>query len=768
MPETTRAIVRQSIDVRGVVQGVGFRPFVHLLATQHCLAGFVRNSAGRVDIEVEGAELEVASFLGELRAKAPPLARIEEITCRARAVQGDQSFRIEKSDDGQTAGDVVIAADVATCDACLRELFDPTDRRFRYPFINCTACGPRLTIVTGAPYDRSKTTMASFAMCPACRAEYDDPRDRRFHAQPIACAECGPLLRAVDAHGATLALDALGFAAKTLTAGRILAVKGLGGYHLACSAEDAAAVIELRRRKGRDEQPLAVMVRDLAAAAQLCHLSDEERHLLESEARPIVLSVRRTDADLADGVAPGQARLGVMLPYTPIHHCLLRDMARGALVMTSGNPHAEPMAFRDADALERLGGIADAFIVHDRPIHARCDDSVAVVLGGGRPVRTHVRRSRGFAPLPLRLPFEVATPTLAVGGHMKATFALATGRRAFVSHHLGDLDDLLAFEAYRAALAHYEELFRMRPRRVVHDAHPDYASTREAFVRADGAVLVAVRHHHAHLASCMADQGLTGPVIGVCFDGSGLGDDGTLWGGEFLVGGYAGVRRAGHLAGVGMPGGDRASREGWRMAVAHLRSAGIDPARGPFGARIGRSRIGAISDLLESDTRCPRTSSIGRLFDAVASITGACDRSTFEGQAAMALEAVATREPGDGAYPYDVRREDGRWVVDPAPLIRQVCADVDLAASGVAWRFHETLGRMVADVCSRIRDEEQVNDVALTGGVFVNAALSRSATLHLEGAGFRVHRHERVPPNDGGLCLGQIAIAAALDPRGGA
>jgi hydrogenase maturation protein HypF len=510
------------------------------------------------------------------------------------------------------------------------------------------------------------------------------------------------------------------------------------------------------------------MVRDVAAAVRLCHLAEEERELLESAARPIVLSLRRPDADLAGSVAPGQARLGVMLPYTPLHHCLLRDLPGAALVMTSGNRHAEPMAFRDADALQRLGGIADAFILHDRPIHSRCDDSVAIVLGGDRPVRTHVRRSRGFAPLPLRLPFEVATPTLAVGGHMKSTFALAVGRRAFVSHHLGDLDEFLALEAYRAALAHYEELFRVRPQRVVHDAHPDYASTREAFSRADGAVLVAAHHHHAHLASCMADQGLSGSVIGVCFDGSGLGDDGTLWGGEFLVGGYAGVRRAGHLADVGMPGGDRASREGWRMAVAHMRSAGVDPARGAFGARVGQDRIGAIRDLLESDVRCPRTSSIGRLFDAVASITGACDRSTFEGQAAMALEAVASRELGDGTYPYEVRREDGCWVVDPAPLIRQACADVDHALSGVAGRFHETLGQMIADVCARIRDEEHVNDVALTGGVFVNAVLSRSAILHLERAGFRVHRHERVPPNDGGLCLGQLAIAAALDPRGGA
>jgi hydrogenase maturation protein HypF len=771
MPDGCSTLVRRSIDVLGVVQGVGFRPFVHLLASRHALAGFVRNGAGQVCIEVEGEERAVEAFLGALRSEAPPLARIDQVTCAPRPILGDGPFRIESSDERRGDGTVTVAADAATCADCLRELFDPRDRRYRYPFVNCTACGPRLTIITGAPYDRARTTMASFPMCGACRAEYEDPRDRRFHAQPIACPRCGPRLRAVDAHGTELGPDAIAVAAGALRSGKILAIKGLGGYHLACRAGDQATVAELRRRKGRDQQPFAVMVADVVGATRLCEVSADERVVLESAARPIVLLGRRLHAPVAEAVAPELSRLGVMLPYTPIHHCLLREMDGEPLVMTSGNRHAEPMAYDDADALERLAGIADAFVVHDRPIHARCDDSVSLVIGGHEPAATTVRRSRGLAPLPVTLPFDVATPTLAVGGHLKATFALGFGRKAFLSHHLGDLDDLHALCAYRDAIAHYEGLFRMTPRRMAHDLHPDYASTRVACDRAAaaaGVTLVAVQHHHAHLASCMVDRGLSGEVIGVCFDGAGLGDDGTLWGGEFLVGGYARARRMAHLACVGMPGGDAASREPWRMAVAHLRAAGLDPTRGPVAARVGEERVAAMVRLLDAGVRCPSTSSIGRLFDAVASLVGACDRSSFEGQAAMSLEGFARATPDGGAYPFEMRQDASGWIVDPAPLVREVAADVGrgLAPATVARRFHEGLSSMIVDVCSRVREREGLRDVVLTGGVFVNSLLSVLVSEQLTAAGFRAHRHREVPPNDGGLCLGQLAVAAALDAAG--
>jgi hydrogenase maturation protein HypF len=769
MRDTGAQIVRRSIDVRGVVQGVGFRPFVYGLATELRLGGFVLNREGRVAIEIEGAEGAVASFLGELRAKAPPLARIEDIVCAARPPCGEAAFRIETSEPGgeQSPGGIVVAADVATCADCVKELFDPADRRYRYPFVNCTHCGPRLTLVEDAPYDRARTTMASFVMCARCRAEYEDPRDRRFHAQPIACPDCGPQLRALDRAGRSVQGDALAFAATALRAGRILAVKGLGGYHLVCRANDAAAIAELRRRKGRDEQPFAVMVRDGLDAGRHGFVSAQERATLESDARPIVLLRRRPEAAVADAVAPGQARLGVMLPHTPLHHCLFADLEDEVLVMTSGNRHAEPMAFEDADALERLAGVADAFLVHDRPIRTRCDDSVAIVVpesGACLPVR----RSRGHAPLPVSLPFEVKTPTLAVGGHLKSTFALAFGRHAFISHHLGDLHEALALDAYRDAVGHYERLFRLMPERIAHDAHPDYASTREALDHPGRAIRVPVQHHHAHLASCMADCGLSGRVIGVCFDGAGLGDDGALWGGEFLMGGYAGARRLGHLSYVAMPGGDAASREPWRMAVSHAMSAGIDPTHGAFGRRVGRDSIAAMTTLIEKRAFCPSTSSIGRLFDAVASIAGLCDRSSFEGQAAMRLEAAADAdEPGD-PYSYEIHDGATGWVLDPTPLVRQAWTDAERGAGPgvIASRFHVSLARATADICVRIRAREGLDDVVLSGGVFVNARLSALTTSCLTRAGFRVHRHREVPPNDGGLCLGQIAVAAALDAHG--
>jgi hydrogenase maturation protein HypF len=611
--------------------------------------------------------------------------------------------------------------------------------------------------------------MAPFTMCADCRAEYEDPADRRFHAQPIACPACGPRLRALDPKGASVPGSALAAATEALRTGRIVAVKGIGGYHLACCAADDAVVRELRRRKKRDEKPFAVMVRDIPAAEALCALSDDERALLTSAARPIVLLRRRPGTRVAPAVAPGRPDLGILLPYTPLHHLLLEDRGGDPIVLTSGNRSDEPIAYEDGDALERLGSIADLFLVHDRAIHTRCDDSVFRVTGPDGPP-TPIRRSRGYAPTSLSLRTPVTRPTLAMGGHLKATFALATGTHAVVSHHLGDLDNWQALRAYRAALDQYTSLFRTVPTRIVHDTHPDYASTREALARAaGGAAVVSVQHHHAHMASAMADAGLPGPAIGVCFDGAGFGDDGAIWGGEVLVGGYARVRRAAHLAYVAMPGGERAMREPWRMALAHLGASGVPVTETPLPARLSRESLTDVQLLLGRGVGCPKTSSVGRLFDAVAALLGLCDVVSFEGQAAMALEALAgaggTDRGTDDGYSFGILRHDRTMVFDAAPVIRAIVDDQrrgdDPAA--IARRFHEGLAAVVADLCVAAAARSEIRDVVLTGGVFVNARLADRVVRRLRAAGLRPHRHARVPPNDGGLCLGQLAVVAGLD-----
>ncbi|HSQ57940.1 MAG TPA: carbamoyltransferase HypF, partial [Gemmata sp.] len=603
---------RRAIEVNGIVQGVGFRPFVHALAIRRRLAGFVRNRAGAVVIEVEGEGHALDAFLTELVHGPPPLAHIEVVTWETRPPQGEQDFRIEESDSG-SAGSIVISPDVATCRECLAELFDPADRRFEYPFINCTNCGPRLTIVTGAPYDRTRTTMALFAMCPACRKEYEDPTNRRFHAQPIACPACGPRLALLDAEGQRVSTtDPLADFARALSDGAIGAVKGLGGYHLGCDARSSATVSELRRRKHRDEKPFAVMVPDADAAAALCEVNSIERELLLSPQAPIVLLRKRPGTVIAFEVAPRNPCLGLILPYTPLHHLLARAVGGIPLVMTSGNQSDEPIAFRD-DAAEKLRGIADLFLTHDRPIHVRCEDSVTRVIDRAE---SPVRRSRGYSPKPVTLPFECPEPVLAVGGQLKATFALASGWQVFLSHHLGDLDHYEAFRAFESDVDLFEQLFKLRPAWLVHDLHPDYATTRFARMRAArlGTRLHAVQHHHAHMASCMAENGITQSVIGVAFDGTGYGSDGTIWGGEFLTGDYREFRRAAHLRRVALPGGENAVREPWRMALSHLLDAGCSPSLpgvAPTEQRLVRS-------LLEKGINSPLTSSVGRLFDAVA------------------------------------------------------------------------------------------------------------------------------------------------------
>lgn len=753
------ARVRRILSVRGVVQGVGFRPYVFALATRLGLAGSVRNRADGVDIEVEGPPAAVAAFAERLAPGAPAGARIDRIESERRPARGERGFSIAASDPGARA-ERYFAPDLAACAACLGEVLDPADRRSGYPFATCAACGPRLTIARGAPYDRERTTMAGFALCAACRAEYEDPADRRFHAQPIACPACGPRLVAHNGAGRALDVDPLPHAAERLAAGAILAVKGLGGYHLACDATSEDAVRRLRARKHRDEKPFAVLVADLAAARRLCHVSPAEADLLGAPEGVIALLERRAGAVLAPSVAPGNPLVGLMLPYTPLHHLLIRAAAR-PLVLTSGNRSDEPIAFEDADAFARLAGIADGFLTHDRPIHLRCDDSVARVTPAGPVV---LRRSRGYAPAPIRLPHPAARRVLAVGGHLKNTFALGRGHQAFLSHHLGDLGDWSAYGAFRDAVAHYESLFAFEPEVIAHDLHPGYASTGYAIERAGGLGLpvVAVQHHHAHVASCMAEHRLRGPVIGVAFDGTGYGTDGTLWGGEFLVGGYRSVRRAAHLRAVPLAGGEQAIREPWRMALAHLLDAGEDPER--MAARPRPEALRVVRRMVERGPNAPLTSSAGRLFDAAAALLGRRVEASFEGQAAMELEWLAATSAADEVYPFAVTAPSGPErprEIDTRPLVRAMADAVRRGErpADIARRFHNTLAEIIAQGAAALRDDTGIDRVVLTGGVFQNALLAEAASRRLAALGLHVHTHRRVPPNDGGLALGQLAVA---------
>lgn len=762
---------RRAIVIRGVVQGVGFRPFVYNLAARHRLAGFVRNQTGSVQIEVEGEGPALDRFLTELADRPPPLAEIEHLSWEPRAPLGEVRFRVESSED-DGASPVFVSPDVAVCPDCLAELFDPGDRRHGYPLLNCTNCGPRLTIILDAPYDRSRTTMAPFPMCPACQAEYDDPTNRRFHAQPTACPACGPGLRLLDADGRPLPTpDPLGQFAEALPDGRIGALKGLGGYHLVCDARAGSVVAELRRRKHRDEKPFAVMVPDLSAAATLVEISPAEHTLLRSPRAPIVLMRRRLPDGLAEEVAPRNPWLGLMLPYTPLHHLLMRAVGGIPLVMTSGNRSDEPIVHRDDD-WQRLAGVADLFLIHNRPIHVRCDDSVTRVVDG---VELPVRRSRGYAPRPIALPLSCPRPLLAVGGQLKATFALGRDRQAFLSHHLGDLDHYDAYQAFERDVALYQQLFAVTPGTLVHDLHPDYVTTNYARKQAaqSGINLLAVQHHHAHMASCMAENGLTEPVLGVTFDGTGYGSDGATWGGEFLVGDYRSFRRAAHLRYVAMPGGDRAIHEPWRMAAAHLHDA--EMAFAPLTARIRPTEWRTIHQMLQRHLNSPLTSSMGRLFDAVAALAGVRDRVSYEGQAAMELEWLAAEVPPDRTYPFALdpphqvqNTMEAPLVVDTRPLIRAVAAEVlqEVEAAVIARRFHSTLTDMIAAVCTRLRQTTGIATVVLSGGVFLNVLLTCETCARLRSEGFRVYRHRLVPPNDGGLSLGQLAVAAACStPR---
>lgn len=786
-------LVGARIHVTGVVQGVGFRPFVYGLATQLTLKGWVRNTSGGVDIAIDGSPASLRTFVDALRSQAPPLARIDTVSVEERPCNGFSNFEIVHSESIPDAFQP-ISPDVAVCPDCLRELFDPLDRRYHFAFINCTNCGPRFTIIRDIPYDRSKTTMAPFEMCPDCAAEYANPLDRRFHAQPVACPKCGPQIW-LEAGGKSWAAgdQALQEAQALLANGKIVGVKGLGGFHLACDATNAKAVGELRRRKLRVDKPFALMMRDLPTVELHCLVSEPERELLASRERPIVILRRKPESTIARQVAPGQDTIGVMLPYTPLHYLLLaednqqgaprggRALAVGsrpsaALVMTSGNMSEEPIATENDEARERLACLADALLMHDRGIRTRCDDSVVrVFLAPAAPGKSELavdqtvyplRRSRGYAPFPVRLPFD-APPLLAAGAELKNTFCITRDRYAFLSHHIGDLENYETLRSFEDGIAHFERLFRVSPELLAYDLHPNYLATRYILERAEreGLPAIGVQHHHAHLAACMAEHGLSGdlPVIGVSFDGTGYGEDGAIWGGEFLIADYAGYQRAFHLDYVPMPGGDKAVREPWRLALAWLHKAGLEwDEKLPALDITGQVRR-AVLKQLALGVNAPPTSSMGRLFDAVSALVGVRQNVNYEAQAAIEFEAMAAPDKR-GAYPFEIRGESsqGGGVVDPTPVIRAVVDDLRAGVSVpvIASRFHSGVAGMVHDVCRAMRDRYGLSDVALSGGVWQNTTLLQRTVPLLRSDGFIVYIHRLVPSNDGGLALGQAAIAA--------
>ncbi|MEA2210535.1 MAG: hydrogenase maturation protein HypF [Solirubrobacteraceae bacterium] len=787
---------RIRVRVTGVVQGVGFRPYVYRLAGQLGLSGWVLNDSRGVLLEVEGGSRAVAEFLRRLGPEAPPLAIVDSVHSSERPVVPGEAagpFEIRASDGGGVP-DAPVSADSAACPDCLRELCDPQDRRYRYPFINCTNCGPRFTIVRGVPYDRPLTSMSEFPMCEACEAEYDDPGDRRFHAQPNACPVCGPSVvlvahgsahrpgvagrpgsggpvarpgRVVQARGQP---DPIRAAAVALCDGDIVAIKGIGGYHLACRADDEPVVARLRSRKHREDKPFALMVASEAAASALVRLGAAERGLLHSPARPIVLAPRSAQAPVAASVAPRARELGVMLPYSPLHHLLAHDLAGlgvTALVLTSGNVSDEPIAYTDPDAFARLGPIADRFLLHDRPIVTRTDDSVVRVVGcgpGERPRPLMIRRSRGYVPAALPLPGGTRRDVLGCGAELKHTFCLAKGSRAWVSHHIGDLRNYETLQSFTEGVSHFERLFAVEPSVVAHDLHPEYLSTKYGLER-EGVQFVGVQHHHAHLAACLAEHGETGPAVAAIFDGTGYGTDGTIWGGEFLLGDLASFTRVGSLLPVRLPGGERAIRQPWRMACAWLSQLSeAAPALPPtLAAAVTPQAWSSVGGLAQTGLNSPLTTSMGRLFDAVAALCGVRPTVSYEGQAAIEFEAACTGETAADPYPMPLVTGRDGFALDPRPLIAAVMGDLgaDVTVGVIARRFHAAVAAATVCACARASEAAGVDTVVLSGGVFQNRRLLETCLAGLRSRGLRVLVPELLPAGDGGIAFGQVAVAAA-------
>ncbi len=775
---------RLEVSIEGTVQGVGFRPYIYGLASRYKLSGYVRNTPRGLLLEIEGKDQGINKFLIHLRASPPPLARIEKIFHRELPTRGSSSFKIKKSRIALTRS-VFISPDITPCPECLRELFSSKNRRYLYPFINCTNCGPRFTIIQDVPYDRSRTTMERFELCPKCREEYRNPLNRRFHAQPNACPSCGPEVELVQSlasrqyriQNGVKGREAIAKAIELLSRGEIIAIKGLGGFHLACDATNDEAVSRLRARKYREDKPFALMARGIQTIRRYCEVSDEEARLLCSSERPIVLLKKalspKSEVPISEYVAPMQNYLGFMLPYTPLHYLLFHlrtpsSQFPSILVLTSGNISDEPIAYENSDALARLSGIADYFLLHNRDIYMRCDDSVARVYEK-RPLM--LRRSRGYVPQPFRLPFTLRKEILACGAQLKNTFSLGKGDYVFLSHHIGDMENVQTLKSFEQGIEHFKRVFDIEPRIIAYDMHPDYLSTEYAknycSLLTAHCSLASIQHHHAHIASCLADNGVeSGEVIGVAFDGTGYGEDGAVWGGEFLVAGYKSYRRKAHLKYIPLWGGEKAVKEPWRMGLVYLYTV--------FGEKLWNLDIDFISSvpgkhwpsvkkILDKGINSPLTSSMGRLFDGVSSILGICLHNNYEGQAAVELEQRGARREKRGAsrYRYNVEREGDILVIDPELVIKGIVKDLKrgVSISLISLKFHNTISHLICSICQKIKEESGLEDVALSGGVFQNILLLETTVKQLRQLGFRVYTHQRIPPNDGGISLGQLLIA---------
>jgi hydrogenase maturation protein HypF len=761
MAETSKVgVVRKAVDVTGIVQGVGFRPFVYRLAHECGLAGFIANTPAGVTIEVQGDGNLVEQFLARLPEEAPPLAKITSLSPREQELQDDIAFRIVSSRLGATPK-ALISPDVAVCHDCLREMMSPRDRRFRYPFINCTNCGPRFTILRDIPYDRARTSMAAFKMCGACQAEYDDPANRRFHAQPNACWDCGPQLQLWAADGSPLDVaEPLREAARLLEQDGIVAVKGLGGFHLACNAKSEVAVNSLRERKRRVEKPFAVMLPRVEDVERYCLVEDAARKLLLSMERPIVLLPAKPESGLAAGIAPRNRFLGVFLPYTPVHHLLFSSGKFDALVMTSANLSEEPIAIDNQEAGRRLRGIADAYLVHDRDILRRCDDSVVRITTG----RTQMlRRSRGFVPVPVPLERE-SQPILAVGGELKNTLCVVRGNEAFLSQHVGDLENLESYSFFAEAVQHLQRILEVHPKVIAYDLHPDYFSTKWALAQ-EGVRLIGVQHHHAHIASCMAENHLDGKVIGVALDGTGYGTDGAVWGGELFVADYVDFERAAHFEYIPLPGGAAAIHEPWRVSLSYLIKHYVKDFSSldlPFLRGIDSRRLQVIKQMIDREIHSPRTSSCGRLFDAVAAIAGVRSTVTYEGQAAIELEMAAYDSTDQGCYPFDLIPDGPHWQIGTLSLFQEILRDIRRQESlpNISRRFHSGLAGVFVELAEKIREQSKLNRVCLSGGCFQNILLFQFMVDGLRAKSFEVYFHSEVPAGDGGISLGQALVAA--------
>lgn len=756
-------LVRYRIEVTGIVQGVGFRPFVYKLATALQLSGHVYNHAAGVTVEIEGTPLPCQSFLRRLQAEAPALAVIQSVSVRDLAPLGTVGFAIKESVAGRQ--NTLVSADMCVCVDCLADLFDPQNRRYLYAFTNCTNCGPRFTIMQDLPYDRKHTTMQGFALCPDCAAEYNDPLDRRFHAQPNACPVCGPQLSYLDADGHPLSGDPLELAGEALADGKIIAIKGLGGFHLACSAQSEHAVHKLRQRKYRWQKPFAVMVGSIAIARQFCELASAEADMLGSPQRPIVLAKKRPapDMHLAAGIAPENDRIGIMLPYTPLHYLLMEQ--HSVLVMTSANVSDEPIAYEDADALLRLWEIAEGFLTHNREIFRRCDDSVMVYAADAPRI---LRRARGFAPQPLPI-WDAGKSILATGGEQKNTFCLTRGGQAFLSQHIGDLDNLPTKRSYEREISYFSKMFAATPTVIAYDMHPNYLSTRYALEQPEQLTKLAVQHHHAHLASVLAEHGKEAePAIGFIYDGTGYGEDGTLWGGEVLVGDCAAFSRRAALLPFALPGAAQAIHEPWRVALSLLWQAFGSQAvehHAPAGLLQPNWRI--LLQAMEQGLMSPRSSGMGRLFDAVAALLGIGREVHYEGQAAVELEQVVVPHTV-GSYPYRLVTENDFTWVDWMPLLQAILAEQEAAVpiGEIATRFHHTVVDFSLALAQQIRTDTGLSTAAFSGGCWQNSYLLERAYAQFTAAGFTVLLNEQVPTNDGGLAYGQAAVAAAKIRKG--